>query len=135
MTRVVMGLLFDSAERILIAKRSLSKRYGGFWEFPGGRIEQGESAEDALIREIFEELNAPVSLDRVYPGYLYEYQSLRAEFIPISGRITPEDIALQEHDDCRFISLSDITGYNLSPYDHGAVQLLKSDAFQSLSEE
>ena len=117
MTRVVMGLLFNSSGRILIAKRNPEKRYGGFWEFPGGKVEAGETYEQALIREIKEELDAPVRINRVYPGYLYSHQNLRAEFIPVSGTIKPGDITLMEHDAFTFVRLNEIDTYELSPYD------------------
>ena len=133
MTRVVMGLLFNQSGRILIAKRNPSKRYGGLWEFPGGKIERGETIEQALVREIMEELDAPVMVERVYPGYLFEYKNLRAEFIPVSGSIVPREITLLEHDDCRFIELSEIDDYDISPYDRGAITLLNSSRFEPLS--
>jgi 8-oxo-dGTP diphosphatase len=130
MTRVVMGLLFNDSGRILIARRNPSKRYGGLWEFPGGKIEAGETIEEALEREIMEELDAPIMVGRVYPGYLFEYKRLKAEFIPVSGTILPRDITLQEHDECRFIELAEMNGYDISPYDHGAIALLNSDRFE-----
>ena len=132
MTRVVMGLLFSDSCRILIAKRNQSKRYGGLWEFPGGKIEQGESIEEALAREIMEELDAPIMVGRVYPGYLFEYKDLQAEFIPVSGTIVPRDITLQEHDEYRFVTLGEIGGYDISPYDYGAIDLLNSDRFDPI---
>lgn len=132
MTRVVMGLLFNPDGNILIAKRNLSKRYGGLWEFPGGKVEQGETLKDALVREIKEELDAPIAIARVYPGYVFSHQNMRAEFIPISGSISPTDITLLEHDDHRFIDLGDIGSVKLSPYDFGAVKLMNSDRFQTV---
>ncbi len=127
-----MGLLFNDNGRILIAKRNPAKRYGGLWEFPGGKVKEGESIEAALIREILEELAAPITVERVYPGYLFEYQSLRAEFIPVSGTIMPQDITLLEHDECKFVELAEITSYRISPYDLGAVDLLNSNRFETL---
>jgi len=132
MTRVVMGLLFDLSGRILIAKRNPQQRYGGLWEFPGGKVETGESYAEALVREIREELDASVLIDRVYPGYLYSYRDLRAEFIPVSGSIEPNDITLMEHDDCRFVTNKEIDTDEMSPYDHGAVELINSDGFRPL---
>ncbi|MEJ2057661.1 MAG: (deoxy)nucleoside triphosphate pyrophosphohydrolase [Desulfofustis sp.] len=129
MTRVVMGLLFDLSGRILIAKRNPQKRYGGLWEFPGGKVEAGESYEEALVREIREELDAEISIGKVYPGYLFSYRSLSAEFIPVSAAIKPGDITLMEHDACRFVRFEEIGGYDLSPYDQGAVELINSDRF------
>ena len=130
LTRVVMGLLFNRDGRILIARRNRSKRYGGLWEFPGGKVEEGEGLEEALVREIREELDAPIAIDRVYPGYLFSYRSMRAEFHPISGTIRPTDITLLEHDDCCFVTLDEIDGFELSPYDFGALSLMSSDRFR-----
>lgn len=132
MTRVVMGLLFDRSGRILIAKRNPEKRYGGLWEFPGGKVEAGETFEQALVREIREELDAPVLIDRVYPGYLFAHQSLQAEFIPVSGTIRPGDITLMEHDAFTFVRVKEIDDYELSPYDFEAVTLLNSERFEPL---
>lgn len=132
MTRVVMGLLFNPDGNILIAKRNLSKRYGGLWEFPGGKVEQGETLKDALVREIQEELDAPIAIARVYPGYVFSSRNMQAEFIPISGSICPTDITLLEHDDHRFIDLGAIGSVELSPYDFGAVKLMNSDRFQTV---
>lgn len=127
-----MGLLFDSSGKILIAKRNPRKRYGGLWEFPGGKIERGETIEEALVREILEELDAPIMVGQVYPGYLFEYKDLKAEFIPVSGTIMPRDISLREHDECRFVKLGEIDDYEISPYDLGAIDLLNSDRFEPL---
>lgn len=133
MTRVVMGLLFNRSGKILIAKRNPRKRYGGLWEFPGGKIERGETIEQALAREIHEELDAPIMVSRVYPGYLFEYKNLKAEFIPVSGSIAPREITLLEHDECKFIELGEIGSYELSPYDRGAISLLNSERFERLN--
>lgn len=121
-----MGLLFDPTGRILIALRNERKLYGGLWEFPGGKIEPGETATAALLREMREELAAPVVIDRVFPGYLYEQDGVRAEFIPISGTIQPADITLQEHDDYCFITIAELDRFAISPYDRQAIELLRN---------
>ena len=54
---VVAGALIDADGRVLITKRPNGKEMGGLWEFPGGKIEEGETPEQALIRELKEELN------------------------------------------------------------------------------
>jgi len=63
--RVVAGVLSDSHGRVLIARRPAGKHMAGFWEFPGGKIAPGESGEQALARELTEELG--VSLERCHP--------------------------------------------------------------------
>ena len=54
---VAVGIVINSQSEILIAKRQDNKFQGGLWEFPGGKVEAGESAADALIRELQEEVN------------------------------------------------------------------------------
>ena len=56
MVRVVAGVLRDDQRRVLIAQRPMDKHMGGYWEFPGGKIAPGESAQAALARELDEEL-------------------------------------------------------------------------------
>jgi 8-oxo-dGTP diphosphatase len=53
---VAVGVIVDEANRILIARRAVSTHQGGLWEFPGGKVESGESVQDALARELYEEL-------------------------------------------------------------------------------
>jgi 8-oxo-dGTP diphosphatase len=124
--RVVVGLLFDEARRILIALRDQDKLYGGLWEFPGGKVEPGETDRAALTREMREELDAPIVIVRVFPGYRFTSGRLKAEFIPISGTIDPAHITLQEHDDHRFITIEDIAVFPFAPYDHTAITMLRN---------
>jgi 8-oxo-dGTP diphosphatase len=58
--KVAVAVITDSQQRILITQRSMDVSYGGFWEFPGGKLENGESAPDALVREIKEEVGLEV---------------------------------------------------------------------------
>ncbi len=64
---VVAGALIDSDGRILISERPAGKNLAGFWEFPGGKIESGETAEDALVRELNEELGILVDKSAMEP--------------------------------------------------------------------
>ena len=65
--RVVAIALIDRHGRVLLQKRRAAKRHGGLWEFPGGKVERGESPETALVREIAEELDIVVA-----PADLFE---------------------------------------------------------------
>lgn len=67
MLEVVAGIIYKG-DKFLIAQRNLKKSQGGLWEFPGGKIEQGESREDALKREIREEFNAEIKVRRTSDG-------------------------------------------------------------------
>jgi 8-oxo-dGTP diphosphatase len=72
--RVVAGILRDGAGQVLIAQRPAGKHLAGGWEFPGGKLHDGESAEDALVRELREELGVEIAglerfmtVDHEYP--------------------------------------------------------------------
>ena len=67
-----MGIL-KREEKILIAKRPLNKPYGGYWEFPGGKIEKNESNEAALKRELYEELGIHIQIAKEMPAYAHHY--------------------------------------------------------------
>ena len=64
---VVAAALFDAAGRVLLARRPEGKAMAGLWEFPGGKVETGESPEDALARELFEELMVKVDAENLEP--------------------------------------------------------------------
>ena len=63
-TEVVAAIIYRG-DKFLIAQRNLKKSQGGLWEFPGGKIELGESKEEALKREIYEEFHAEIEVRRI----------------------------------------------------------------------
>jgi len=86
MLEVVCAVIRDEAGRVLAAQRPPGKAQAGCWEFPGGKIEPGEAAEAALVREIREELGcglvvgaAFTPVDHPYPGGIIRLQAFRAE--------------------------------------------------------
>jgi 8-oxo-dGTP diphosphatase len=69
---VAVGVIQDSLGRVLVARRSAQQHQGGLWEFPGGKVEKGESVRDALHRELYEELGIEVNL--AYPFTLIDHR-------------------------------------------------------------
>lgn len=69
--RVAVGVIYDGQGRVLLAQRPADKPYAGYWEFPGGKIEAGESAEQALRRELAEELG--IEIDEAFPWLKREF--------------------------------------------------------------
>lgn len=74
--QVVVGLVYDQSGRVLLSKRIPPSSYPGYWELPGGKIEPGESALEALKRELFEEIGIQVikakslkKIEHTYPDY------------------------------------------------------------------
>jgi len=70
---VAAGVIYNPEGEILIAKRADNQHQGGLWEFPGGKIEQGESAQQALARELYEELAIEVSASEPLVRIAHDY--------------------------------------------------------------
>jgi 8-oxo-dGTP diphosphatase len=79
---VAVAVLIRSDGRALLARRPAGKVYAGYWEFPGGKVEPGEPVEDALAREIREELG--VAIERAHPWitrvFVYPHATVRLHF-------------------------------------------------------
>ncbi|WP_454060632.1 (deoxy)nucleoside triphosphate pyrophosphohydrolase [Elizabethkingia ursingii] len=74
MIRVVCGVIFNEG-RILLCRRKPEKSLGGYWEFPGGKIEVGETEEESLYRELQEELGITVKIDRHFKTIVHSYDT------------------------------------------------------------
>ena len=74
---VVAGILFDHDKSILLAQRSAEKSFPLQWEFPGGKIEEGENSKEALKRELFEELNIKIDKIKLFDSVIHEYELFR----------------------------------------------------------
>jgi 8-oxo-dGTP diphosphatase len=129
----VGGALLDSlAEpgRLLVARRTAPPQFAGMWEFPGGKVESGESAEQALERELFEELGVSVRLGAELvagsgSGWpLNDRAVMRVWFAePVDGEPHP----LQDHDELRWIDLrnrEEVLGLPWIPADFPIVEAL-----------
>ncbi|HDM8191851.1 8-oxo-dGTP diphosphatase MutT [Vibrio harveyi] len=84
---IVAAIIFNQDKsQIFITKRSDDKHKGGFWEFPGGKVEQGESVEQAMIRELEEEIGITVTEQSLFEHLEYDYpeKSLKFDFMTVS---------------------------------------------------
>ena len=129
--KVSMGIILDSEGKILIAQRNLQKNFGGMWEFPGGKQEVDESPEEALIRELKEELSIEVEVLRSFPTYDYIDEKIKISFYPIQCKIVGGKIVNNEHEDVKFISLAEIDNFEFAPPDYETVNLVK-DYFEEM---
>ncbi len=74
---VVVGLIFDVQWRVLIGRRTVRDEYFGKWEFPGGKVESGETESAALVRELHEELGIQVVSSTPFDSFPYDYPERR----------------------------------------------------------
>jgi 8-oxo-dGTP diphosphatase len=104
---------------LLVARRTAPEQFAGMWEFPGGKVENGESCTDALHRELLEELGIRVVLGAEVAGpvpggwQLNETAAMRVWLAEVSGG-TPGP--LQDHDELRWIPLSDVGALAALPW-------------------
>lgn len=116
MTDVVAALIWDSG-RFLACQRPAYKTRGLLWEFVGGKVEPGETAEDALIRECREELGITVLVGDIFMEVIHEYPDLTVHLILYNAFIEEGTIQLLEHNDARWLLPSEIPDYSFCPAD------------------
>ena len=112
MLHVALGVILDARGNILITRRAMTARHGGLWEFPGGKIERGESAKQALARELYEEVGITVSSTRPLLDF-YHTQALRLRVWWIDD-FTGKACG-REGQPMRWIDVAEFTNYDFPP--------------------
>jgi len=123
-TEVVAALIWDGS-RFLACQRPAHKARGLLWEFVGGKVEPGESREQALIRECKEELDVTVSVGDVFLQVLHEYPDLTVRLTLFHAVIAEGTPKLLEHNDLRWITVEEIDNYAFCPADEEILERLK----------
>ena len=126
MTEVVAALLCRG-DRFLICQRPAHKKRGLLWEFVGGKRENGESKEDALVRECREELGIEVNVGAVFMQLTHTYPDITISLTLFRGEIIQGDPQLLEHEDLRWITVEEIPRYAFCPADEEILNRLTED--------
>jgi 8-oxo-dGTP diphosphatase len=126
MTEVVAALIWDG-DRFLACQRPANKARGLLWEFVGGKVEPGEGREAALIRECREELGITVAVDDVYMELIHEYPDLTVQLILFNAHIAEGIPQKLEHNDIRWLRVSEIEHYQFCPADRDILKKMKED--------
>lgn len=116
MIKVVCGII-SKGEQIFICRRKPNKSQGGFWEFPGGKIESNESHEDSLKRELFEELKMKVQVAEYFDSSYHEYDNISIELIAYKCILKSWNNFLSVHDSFEWVNPNDLLNWNLAPAD------------------
>ena len=107
MIDVVCGVIEDGCGRILACLRPAGKHLGGLWEFPGGKVEAGESPEDALVRELYEELGIVTEVGGALEPVQWTYDRGQIRLLPFLCRVISGDPSPLEHEALCWCELSD----------------------------
>ncbi|GAB4300622.1 MAG: 8-oxo-dGTP diphosphatase MutT [Desulfuromonadia bacterium] len=114
--------LIERGGKVFVARRSHTMTLPLKWEFPGGKIEPGETAVDALCREITEELAVTVEVIGTLPPTIHHYPTLTVTLHPFRCRLTEGEITLSEHLEGRWVHPADLSTLDLAVADRPVVE-------------
>ena len=115
--KVVAAVIRSTDEKILITQRGKGMSFEGKWEFPGGKVEEGEEPKEALKREIKEELCLEIHVDQKILEWDHEYSFGKVAFIAYNSRVNKGVLQLVEHMDYRWESIENLKNYDWTPAD------------------
>ena len=126
MTEVVAALIRDT-DRVLICQRPAHKARGMLWEFVGGKVEPGESREEALIRECREELGVTVAVGPLYARLTHTYPDLTVELLLYQAAIAAGTPQLLEHAALHWVAVDELEQYAFCPADAPILERLRAE--------
>lgn len=121
----VVAAIIKKDNKIFVTQRG----YGEFkdkWEFPGGKIELNETKEEALKREIKEELKASIIIDEFIGIIQYEYEKFNLIMHNFLCRLENNEFTLLEHEAAKFVSINELDKIDFLPADILVINILKS---------
>lgn len=122
-TIAVVCAVIKQQNNYFIAQRSAKMKMPLKWEFPGGKVEQGESNAHAIIREIKEEFDLDIEVVQEHPYYLHDYPTFTLKLIPLEVIIKSGSIVLKEHADYKWVPASELSFYDFS---EGDIKIVKA---------
>lgn len=124
MVEVVAGLIWKDG-KFMICQRPENKARALLWEFVGGKVEKGESREDALVRECKEELDVTVKPLDVFCTVDHVYPDITIRLVLFNAEILSGEPKLLEHADLKWISAGEIDNYEFCPADKEILEKIK----------
>lgn len=121
--KVVAAIIIDE-NKVFATQRGYGD-YKGWWEFPGGKIEEGETPEDALVREIKEELDTEIAVGRKLTTVEYDYSEFHLSMDCFICEIVSGDLTLLEHEAARWLPIDDMKQVKWLPADIDVVDAIE----------
>ena len=120
----VAAAIIKQGDRILATQRSYGE-FAGRWEFPGGKIEQGETPEQAIVREIHEELEVHIAVDSLATIVDYDYSTFHLHMHCFFCHIVNGELQLHEHMAARWLDETNVDSVDWLPADEEVILLIK----------
>ena len=115
--KIVTAAIIRNDDKILIARRKKGQKLEGFWEFPGGKIEEGESPQECLQRELHEEFGIESKAGKILTESEYHYDHGSIRLLALETEILNGEIELTVHDEIVWATAEDLLDYKLAPAD------------------
>ena len=123
----VTAAIIELDDKILIAKRkSEDDIFGGLWEFPGGKIEDGETPEECMARELMEELEIKVEVGTLITSNKHRYPNGIFELLAYRVQHICGNFVLNDHDEIRWITIDEISNFEFPPANTPIINYLKN---------
>ena len=110
--------------KVFIARRKPDKSQGGKWEFPGGKVENGESIKECLVREFEEEFGVILEVGERCGSNTHDYESISIELIGHYCKMNTNNFSLTDHDLTAWVSIEELRSYDLAPADIPLIELI-----------
>lgn len=127
MVDVAAAVIENREGRILIARRKPEISLGGYWEFPGGKIESGETPAECAARELREEMDVHIETGDVFAESVYDYGDKVVRLVAVRAVLLGGHMQLHDHDEIRWVSVGEMEDYLFAPADEEIVSLLRAE--------
>ncbi|MDR1175721.1 MAG: NUDIX domain-containing protein [Treponema sp.] len=126
-TGISVAALALEGNRVFIARRLEGGDLGGKWEFPGGKVEEGESEEEALVREFDEEFSVPVKAGHFVGSGSFEHRGVTHTLKGYRIELLSRNFRLREHSEWRWAAPEEIESLDFAPSDRALLPFLKAE--------
>lgn len=123
----VTAAVIEREGRVLVARRRKGDRFGGLWEFPGGKLEPGEEPEEGLERELVEELGVRSRVGAFVCSVPFRSPVLNIELLVYRVELLSDDLRPQDHDETRWLAPGEMVESDFSEPDRPVVRLLAAE--------
>jgi 8-oxo-dGTP diphosphatase len=120
----VTAAIIEKDGRLLIGRRKRGY-FTGRWEFPGGKVEEGETPEECLRRELREELGVEARIGRLFLSTVHVYDHMTIELLTYRAEILSGDMTLNDHTEVRWVAATDLQGYDFPEADKAVIDKLQ----------
>ncbi len=127
MQKVTAAVIYNNG-KVLLTRRAPGEKHAGWWEFPGGKIEEGETPQMCLARELLEELEIETVIGNLKGESIFEYETGAIHLEAYEATILSGELTLHVHDEYQWVSVEKLKEFKLLPADRPIAEQLECKA-------